>query len=110
MLLGKQRNSSRKNEEAEPRRKGCPIVDVPGGETKVQCCKKQYCIGTWNVRSMNHDKLGVVKQEMASMNINILGIRELKWTRIGKFNYHIYYCGQNFLRRKRVALIVNKIV
>ena len=59
---------------------------------------------------MNQRKLEAVKQELASMNINILGIRELKWTRIGKFNYHIYYCGQNFLRRKRVALIVNKIV
>ena len=67
MLLGKQRNSPRKNEEAEPKQKGCPIVDVPGGETKVQCCKKQYCIGTWNVRSMNQGKLDVVKQDVVKI-------------------------------------------
>ena len=72
------RNSSRKNEEAEPKRKGCPIVDVSGGETKVRCCKKQYCIGTWNVKSMNQGKLDVVKQELVRVNIETLGISELK--------------------------------
>ena len=77
---------------------------------KSDAVRKQYCIGTWNVRSMNHDKLDVVKQEMASMNIDILGIRDLKWTRIGKFNDHTYYCEQKSLRRNRVALKVNKIV
>ena len=69
----KQRNSSRSNEEAEPKRKQCQVVDVSAGESKVQCCKEQYCIGTWNVRSMNQGKLDMVKQELASVNINILG-------------------------------------
>ena len=64
----------------EPKRKQCPVVDVTGDGSKVQCCKKQYCIGTWNVMSMNQGKLEVVKQEMARVNINILGISELKWT------------------------------
>ena len=74
-------------------------------------CKEQYCIGTWNVRSMNQDKLKVVKQEIASMNINILGISEIKWIGMGEFNsddHNIYYCGQECLRRNGVALIVNK--
>ena len=64
-------------------RKKCPVVDVSGGKSKVQCCKEQYCIGTWNVRSMNQGKLEVVKQEMARMNIDILEISELKWTGMG---------------------------
>ena len=63
-----------------------PIVDVSGSESKVQCCKEQYCIGNWNVRSINQGKLEVVKQEMARVNIHILGINELKWTGMGKFN------------------------
>ena len=67
----KQRNSSRSNEEAEPKRKQCQVVDVSAGESKVQCCKEQCCIETWNVRSMNHGKLKVVKQEMARVNIDI---------------------------------------
>ena len=90
-----------------------PVVDVTGDGSKVQCCKEQYCIGTWNVRFMNQGKLEVVKQEMARGNINILGIRELKWTGMGKFNsddHYIYYCGQESLRRYGVALIVNKRV
>ena len=66
----------RKNEEMEPKQKQHPVVDVTGDGSKVQCCKEQYCIGTWNVRSMNQGKLEVVKQEMARMNIDILGIRE----------------------------------
>ena len=73
-----QRNSSRKNEEAEPKWKWCSLVDVPGGEIKVWYSKEQYCIGTWNIRSMNQDKLNMVKQEMARVNISILRIGELR--------------------------------
>ena len=68
-------------------------------ENKIKCCKEQYCIGTWNVRSMNQGKLDMVKQEMTRVNINILRISELKCTEMGKFNsddYYIYYCGQEF--------------
>ena len=72
------RNNSRKNEGMEPKQKEFPAVDVTGDRSKVRCCKGQYCIGTWNVRSMNQGKLEVVKQEMARMNIDILGISELK--------------------------------
>ena len=77
------RNNSRKNEETEPKQKQHQVVDVAGARFKVQCCKEQYCIGTWNVRSMNQGKLEVVKQEIARVNVDILGIRELKWTRMG---------------------------
>ena len=73
------RNNSRKNEETEPKQKQHPAVDVTGDGSKVQSCKEKYCRGTWNVRSMNQGKLKVVKQEMASVNIDLLGIRELKW-------------------------------
>ena len=93
-----QRNSSRRNEETEPKLKQLPVVDVSGGGSKVRCCKEHYCIGTWNVRSMNQGKLEVVKQEMARVNINILGISELKWAGMGEFNsdkHYIYYCGRN---------------
>ena len=86
-------------------------MDVTDVGSKVQCCKEQYCIGTWNVRSMNQGKLEVVKQEMARVNIDILGISELKWTGMGEFNsddYYLYYCGQESLRRNGVAIIVNK--
>ena len=86
---------------------------MTGDGSKVQCCNEQYCIGTWNMRSMNQGKLNVVKQEMASVNINILGISELRWTGIGEFNsdhHYIYYCGQESLRRNGVAIIVNKRV
>ena len=88
-------------------------MDVTGDEGKVRCCKEQYYRGTWNVRSMNEGKLEVVKQEMASVNVNILGISELKWTGMVEFNsddHYIYYCGQESLRRNGVALIVNKRV
>ena len=81
-------------------------MDVSHGENKVQCCKEQYCIGTWNVRSMTQGKPEVVKQEMARVNIDILGISELKCTGMGKFNsddHYIYYCGQEFLGRNGVA-------
>ena len=107
----KWRNSSTRNEEPKPKQKKHPALDVSDGESKVQCCKEKYCIGTWNVRSMNQDKLEVVKQERARVNINILGICELKWTGMGEFNsddHYIYYCGQESLRRNRVAIIVNK--
>ena len=107
------RNKSRKNEEMEPKQKQHSVVDVTGDRSKAQCCKEQYYIGTWNVRSMNQGKLEVVKQEMARMNIDILGINELKWARMGEFNsddHCIYYCGQESLRRNGVALIVNNRV
>ena len=82
---------------------------MSGGEGKVQCCKEQYCIGTWNVRLINQGKLDVVKQEMARVNIDILGINELRWTVMGEFNsddHFIYYSGQEYLRRNGVAFIV----
>ena len=105
------RNNSRKNEGMEPKQNRYPVVDVTGDTSKVQCCKEQYCIGIWNVRSMNQGKLGVVKQEMVKMNIDILGISELKWTGMGEFNsndHYIYYCGQESLRRNGVAIMANK--
>ena len=72
------RNNSRKNEETEPKQKQCPVVDVTGDGSKVRCCKEQYCIGIWNVRSMNQGKLEMAQQEMARVNIDILGISKLK--------------------------------
>jgi len=107
------RNNSRKNEGMEPKQKQYPVVDMAGNRRKVWCYKEQYCIGTWNVRSMNQGKLEVVKQEMARVNIDILGISKLKWTGMGEFNsddHYIYYCGQESLRRNRVAIMVNKRV
>ena len=86
---------------------------VTGDRSKVRCCKQQYCIGTWNVRSMNQGKLEVVKQEIARVNVDILGISKLKWTGMGECNSddrYIYYCGQESLRRNGVAIIVNKRV
>ena len=86
---------------------------MTGDGSKVRCCKEQYCVGTWKVRSMNQGKLEVVKQKMAGVNINILGISELRWTEVGEFNsgdHYIYYCGQESLRRNGVAIIVNKRV
>ena len=80
--------------ETEPKQKRQPVVDMTGDGSKVQCCKEQYCIGTWNVRSMNQGKVEVFKQEMARVNINILGISKLKWTVMGEFNaddHYIYY-------------------
>ena len=72
------RNNSRKNEGMGPKQKQYPVVDVTGDRSKVQCCREQYCIGTWKVRSMNQGKLEVVKQEMARVNVDILGISKLK--------------------------------
>ena len=98
------RNNSRKNEAMEPMQNKYPVVDVTGDRSKIRCCKEQYCIGTWNVRSMNQGKLEVVKQE-------ILGISELKWTGMGEFNsddHSTYYSRQESLRRNGVAIMVNK--
>ena len=94
-----------------PKQKQYPAVDVTSDRSKVWCCKEQYCIGTWNVRSINQGKLEVVKQEMARLNINILGISEQKWTGMDEFNsddHYIYYCWQEALRRNGVAIMVNK--
>ena len=109
------RNNSRKNEGMEPKQKQYPVVDGTGDRSKVQCCKEQYCIGTWNVRSMNQGKLEMVQQEMARVNVDIHSriISELKWTGMGEFNsddHYIYYSGQGSLRRNGVAIIVKKRV
>ena len=88
-------------------------MDVTGDRSKIRCYNEQYCIGIWNVRSMNQGKLEVVKQEMARANVDILGISELKWTGMREFNsgdHYIYYCGQESLRRNGVAIMVNKRV
>ena len=110
---GQWRNNSRKNEEMEPKQKQHPVVDVSGDGSKVWCYKEKYSVGTWNIRAMNQGKLEVVKQGMARINIDILEINELKWTRMGEFNsddLYIYYFGQESLRRNGVALIVKKRV
>ena len=88
-------------------------MDVTGNGSKVRCCKEQYCTGTWNVRSMNQGKLEVIKQEMARVNNEILGISKLKWIGMGEFNsddHYIYHCWQESLRRNGVAITVNKRV
>ena len=108
---GEWRNSSRRNEEASQSRKDTQLCTRLVVKVKSDANKERYCIGTWNVRSMNQGKLEVVKQEMARVNINILRISELTCTRMGEFNsdgHYIYYCGQESLRRTEVALIVNK--
>ena len=105
------RNNSRNNEEMESKQKQHPVVNLTGDEAKSG--KEQYCIGTWNVRSMNQGKLEVVKQEMARVNVDILGISELTWTGMGELNsddHYVYNCGEESLRRNGVALIVNKRV
>ena len=97
----------------EPKQKEYPAVDVTGDRSKVRCCKEPYCIGTWNARSMNQGKLEVVKQEVAKVNFDILGISEIKWTGKGEFNsddHYIYHCRQESLRRNGVAIMVNKRV
>ena len=85
-IRGWWRNNTRKNEEMEPKQKQLSVVDVTGDGSQVQYCKEQYCLGTWDVRSMNQGKLEVVKQEMARVKVDILGISELKWTGMGEFN------------------------
>ena len=105
------RNNSRKNEGMEPKQKQHPVVDGTGDRGKVQCCKEKHYMGTWNIRSMNQGKLEVVKQEMARVNIDILGICELKWNGMSEFSsddHYIYYCGQESLGRNGIAIIVNK--
>ena len=97
----------------QPKQKQHPIVDVTGDRSKVQCCKEQYSIGTWNAKSMNQGKLEVVKQEMIRVNVDILGINKLKWTGTGEFNsddHCNYYCRQESIRRNVVAIIVNERV
>ena len=97
----------------ERKQKQYPVVDVTGDRSKVRYCKEQYCIGTWNVTSVNQAKLEVLEQEMARVNVDILGISELKWTGMGEFNsddHDIYYCRQESLRRNGVAITVNKRV
>ena len=104
------RNNSRKYERMEQKQKQWPVVDGTGDRSKVRCCKEQYCRGTWNVRSMNQGKLEVVKQEMARVNVDLLGISKIKWTGMGEFNsddHYIYYRGQESLRRNGGAIIVN---
>ena len=99
--------------ETEPKQKQHPVVDVTGDGSKVRCCEEQYCIGTWNVKSMNQGKLEKVKQEMARVNVDILDISELKWIGMHEFNsddHYIYYCGQESLRRNGVTIIVNNRV
>ena len=105
------RNNSRENEGMESKKRQYPVVDVTGDRSKIQCCKEQYCIGTWNVRSMNQGKLEVIKQEMARLNTDILENNELKWVGKGKFSsddHYTYSCGQESLRRNGVVIVVNK--
>ena len=92
------RNNSRKKEGMEPKQKQYPAVDVTDDRNKVQCCKEQYCIGTWNVRSMNQGKLEVVKQEMARVNVDILGISELnglEWVNLAQMTIISTTVGRN---------------
>ena len=125
------RNNIRKNKETEPKQNThtharthththarthththTPSCGYDWWCSKLRCCK-QYCIGTWNHRSMNQGKLEVLKQEMARVNINILGVSKLKWTGMCEFNsdnHYIYYRGQDSLSRNGVAIIVNKRV
>ena len=96
-----------------PKQNQHTAVDVTGDRSKVRCCKEQYCIGTWNVRSVNQGKLERVKQEMTRVNIDILGISKLRRTGVGELNsddHYIYDCGQESLRRNGVAIMVNERV
>ena len=86
-------------------------MDGTGDRSKIRCCKDKYCIGTWNITSMKQGKMEVVKQEVTKVNIDILGISELRWSGMGELNsddHCIYYCGQEFLRRNGVAIIVTE--
>ena len=105
------RNSTTRNQEAEPKWKQQPVVSST--ESKDQCCKERYGMGNWNVRSTNQGKVELVQQELGRVNINILGINALTWARMSKFNsddHYSYYCGQESLRKIGVALICNKTV
>ena len=97
----------------EPKQRQHPVEGGTGDRRKIRCCREQYCIGTWIVRSIIQGKLEVVKQEMARVNVDILGISQLKWTGMSEFNsddHYIYYCGKESLRRNGVAIMVNKRV
>ena len=97
----------------EPKQKHHPVVNGTGYRSKLRFCKEQFCIGTWNVRSMNQGKLEVVKQEITRVNVDILGISELRRTRMGEFtsdDHYIYYYGQESLRGNGAAIMVNKRV
>ena len=113
MLLSKEKrttNNLRKNEAVGPKWKWHSAADVSGDGSKIQCCKEQYYIGTWNVRSMDQGKLVMVKQEMVRINIDILRISEPKWMGMDKFNsddQYIHYCGQESHRRNGATHIIN---
>ena len=95
----------------EPKQRQHPVEGGTGDRRKIRCCREQYCIGTWIVRSMNQGKLEVVKEEMTRVNIDILGISELRWAGTSEFNsddHYIYYCGQESTRRNGVDITVNK--
>ena len=97
----------------EPNQRQHPVESGTRDRSKIRCCREQYCIGTWIVRSINQGKLEVVKQEMTRVNKDILGISELRQTGMGEFNsddHYIYYCGQESLRRNGVDIRVNKRV
>ena len=104
------RNNSRKNEGMEPKQKHYPVVDVTGDRSKIRCCKEQYSIGTWNVRSMNQGKLKVVKRDGKGEHWHSRNqSTKMDWE--GEFNsddHHINYCGQESLRRNGVAIMVTK--
>ena len=103
--------SKQKQKQKQKTKKQHPVLDGTGDRSKVRCCKEQYCTGTWNVRSTNQGRLEVVKQLLARVNVDTLGIGELKWTGMGEFNsddHCIYYCGQESLRRNGVAIMINK--
>jgi len=102
------RNNSRKNEVMKPKQKQHPFVDGTGDRSKVWCCKEQYCIGTWTVRSMNQGKLEVVKQDMARVNVNILGISELWcWRRLLRVCWTVRRSNQSILKEISPELILN---
>ena len=91
MLLDKSGGKTPERMKRQPKQKQWQVVDVTGDGSKIQCYKEHYCIGSWNVRSVNQGKLEVIKQEMSRVNIDILGISELKWTRMGEFNSVDHY-------------------
>ena len=93
------RNNSRKNEGMEPKQKQHPVMDETGERSMVRCCKEQYCMGTWNVRSMNQGKLEVVKREMARVNVDILGINGLEWVNLTQMTIISTTVGNNSLEK-----------
>ena len=91
------RNNSRKNEGIEPKQKQCPVMDVTGDGSNIRCCKEQYCIEIWNVRSTNQGKSEVVKQETARVNVDILGIKWTKWANLIQMTISSTTVGKNLL-------------